>query len=147
MRKPILFLLLLFTLSGCIRIKAPSVPSVTPQASFQLNAETVMIKLKKGDGNTIQVTYREIQALPQVTETLFDKEESGVRLLDLLHHYGVTNFSSVKLTGNGQSIELANDQVTNEVLLVYTKNNNLKLASPLVPKSQWVRIVMRIEIH
>lgn len=147
MRKQFLFLLILFLLSGCIRTKVQSVPTATPKPTFQPKPEDVILKLKKGDGTAIQITYREIQALPQVTETLSGKEESGVRLLDLLQHYGVTSFSSVSLIGNGQSIELAKDQVTNEVLLAYTKNSNLKLASPLVPKSQWVRTVLRIEIH
>ncbi|MGB9592328.1 MAG: hypothetical protein ACPL1K_07410, partial [Candidatus Kryptoniota bacterium] len=92
MRKQFLFLFLLFTLSGCIRTKTLSVPSTTPQPTYPLNPEKMILKLKKGDGTAIQITYQEIQALPQVTETLYEKEESGVRLLDLLRHYGVTNF-------------------------------------------------------
>lgn len=147
MQKLILLTILLFILAGCAPINKQPSPSVTPRATIPIQPDKVILKLKKNDGSTIQITYREIKALPQVTETLFDKEENGVRLLDLLKHYGITNFSTVTLSGNGQSIELANDQITEEVLLAYTRNNNLKLASPQIPKSQWVKIVMRIEVH
>ncbi len=138
---------LLFIIAGCTPIIKQPTPAVTPRPTFPIQPDMVILKLKRNNDNPIQITYQEIKALPQVTETLFDKEENGVRLLDLLQHYGITNFSTITLSGNGQSIELAKDQITEEVLLAYTKNYNLKLASPQIPKSQWIKTVMRIEVH
>ncbi len=134
-------------MAGCIGTKTTLAPSQTPQANFSISPDTIILKLKLLDGKTIEINYQEIQALPQVSQILDDKEERGIRLIDLLHQYGVTNFSSITLAGNGQSIELANDQITEEVLLAYSKNIYLKLASPQIPKDQWIRTVLRIEVH
>ncbi|MGB9591296.1 MAG: lipoprotein, partial [Candidatus Kryptoniota bacterium] len=80
MRKLIYILLLTFLLTACSQVKNQPTPTKSPQVTSSISGDTVVLKLKKNDGSVLQVTFSEIQALPQVTETLYEKEESGVRL-------------------------------------------------------------------
>ncbi len=127
-------------LSACASpIGDPPTPD-TPNPTYVVSHDTTLFEFVPLTGDVIKVTYGELLAYPQVTIEIEGKEQTGIRLYDLLQKAAVTEFHAVTVSGGGRSISLAPDQINENVLLTLTKNYTVKLVSPNIPQSQWVTV-------
>lgn len=93
------------------------------------------------------LTLKDLESLPQVQVDAGGKTQQGPKLLDVLKAAGVTDFSQVVVTGAWkETYALKREQVDDKVLLDISNRGTAKLASPSIPKEQWVKDIVKIEV-
>jgi hypothetical protein len=85
--------------------------------------------------------------LPFVRVMADGKEQEGPTLSTVLAAAGARDYSGVTVIGRIGRLRLARSSVTADVLLDFTNRATVKLASPHIPKSRWVKDVTRIEVQ
>ena len=100
-----------------------------------------------------QWTLPEIEsAFEQATIVGDGVEQTGPLLVDVLAASGIGEWSRAEVLGKGEgrsfdvAVEVSADEVDETWVLDITKRGTLKLASPELPKEQWVRDAGEIRI-
>ncbi len=110
-----------------------------------MNADEALFQIASPDGVIRPVSLDELKRLPSLKLDMPGSEE-GPKLADVLLQAGIADYSQVTITGSSGSIVLTKDQVTGRVILDYTNRGTMKLASPDIPKDQWVKDITNIEV-
>lgn len=146
--KPLLWLFILWIfLSGCTNVGTTEALPSTSFSFADLPSDAVIFEVVNLNGQARSITKSELDSLHPITLKLDGKEETGFRLVDVLTLAGVKEYHSITISGGGRSIALAADQVNEQIILAFTKNPTLKLASASIPRSQWIKSVSKIEIE
>jgi hypothetical protein len=93
------------------------------------------------------MTVDALKQLPLVTITSDGQPQEGPSLLSVLGAAGVTDFTSVTVTGTSGSKTLTKAEVTQDVILDFNNRGKTKLVSPTMPKADRVIDVATIELH
>jgi len=97
------------------------------------------------DGTSKGFSLAELEGLPQATISVGGVDETGARLTEVLKAVGVTEFTTVTLTGSG-SLALTPDQVTQDAVLGLTDQGTVKFASTNTPKTEWPQDIVTITV-
>lgn len=133
----ILSIALLFSifLSACSN-QAASTAETTSPALFEIVLQ---------DGTVFPVTAEVIASLPAASEMIEGKSQDGPRVSDLLKAAGVKDYTQLIFNGTGTYTVTA-DQVNEHFILDLSNRGTYKMASPDIPKVDWVKDITRIEV-
>ena len=105
-----------------------------------------LFTVTRADGSTKDFSMADGKALPQTSVVANGVAQNGPTLTTVLQAAGVTDFTSVSVTGSG-TLTLKKADVTDKVVLDITKNRGtVKLAGPTIPKDNWVKDVSGIKV-
>jgi hypothetical protein len=146
---PILAVALAVAISACSggTPSSPSAPATAPAASASQDAAAAIFTISRADGTTLPMTVDALKKLPLVTITSDGQPQEGPSLLSVLAAAGVTDFTSVTVTGTSGSKTLTKAEVTADVILDFNNRGKVKLVSPTMPKPDRVIDVATIELH
>jgi hypothetical protein len=116
-------------------------------------AADVVLRIVVDDEVAADWTLDSLEATVSYTELSADGDkQSGPLLLDVLVASGVVEWDSGRVFGMGEgrvfevTLDITAADVDDEWILDVTNKGSLKLASPQVPRQQWVRDVGEIRI-
>ena len=116
-------------------------------------AEEIVLTVYVADEAVAEWTLEDIESeFAAVTIVIDGDEQSGPLLSDVLAAAGVDEWTRAEVFGKGEgrsfdvAIEIFADEVDETWVLDITKRGTLKLASPELPKEQWVRDTGEIRI-
>jgi len=141
-------MLALILLAGCTSTPAETPAAAAAPAAGGLPTLPAGAVFQVIDANGVVTLFggAELGELPLGQITVEEKVEEGPRLLDVLAAAGITAFNEVTLTGPASAMTLTADQVDDQVLLDLTNHGTVKLASPYVPKADWVKDITLIQV-
>jgi hypothetical protein len=115
--------------------------------------EEVILTVYVADEAVAEWTLAEIESeFEHVTVVVDGEEQTGPRLSDVLTASAVGEWSRAEVLGKGEgrsfdvAVEVTAAEVDETWVLDITKRGTLKLASPELPKEQWVRDAGEIRI-
>lgn len=132
---------------GCTNSSAVSGSTQTGMKASEVQKGKPVFEIVTPQGTSKSIYAADLKALPLAQISVEGKIEEGPRLQDVLQLAGVKDFQRVTLTGREGSITLAKEDVTPEVLLDLTNHGTVKLASPKVPKKDWVKDITLIKVE
>lgn len=140
--------LALILLTGCTAAPTENLPPIATPTMGGLPTLPTGAVFQVIDANGVVTLFggAELGELPLGQITVEEKVEEGPRLLDVLAAAGITSFTEVTLTGPESTMTLTTDQVDEQVLLDLTNRGTVKLASPYVPKVDWVKDITLIQV-
>jgi hypothetical protein len=118
----------------------------TPQALQPTPGSGALFVVVKPDGSEVSFTWDDLKKLPLANLTVEGKVEEGPKLIDVLTAAGVTEFTSVNLSGSSSPATLTRAQVDDKTILDFNNHGTVKLASTYIPKPQWTKDVAKIEV-
>lgn len=124
-------------LTACAKqVGSPTPSSTTSPALFEIILQ---------DGTSFPVTAEVIASLPAASEVIEGKSQDGPRVSDLLKAAGVDDYAQLIFSGTGTYTVTA-DQVNEHLILDLSNRGTYKMASPDIPKVDWVKDIARIEV-
>lgn len=141
-------------LAGCAAPQATQVPVQSTALAAPTEAAPVGDTLPKGtlfevvkpDGTRVPVTVDQLKTLPLAQLTAEGKVEEGPRLSDVLTLVGVTEYTSVAISGTSSPATLTREQVEADAVLDFTNHGTVKLSTNAIPKADWTKDVSLIEV-
>lgn len=140
----ILFLLIA---AGCTNRSAVSGSTQTGMRASEVQKGKPVFEIITPQGTSKSIYAADLKELPLAQISVEGKIEEGPRLQDVLQLAGIKDFQRVTLTGREGNVTLAKEDVTPEVLLDLTNRGTVKLASPQVPKKDWVKDITLIKVE
>lgn len=109
--------------------------------------EGATLQVILADGTSKPFSLHDLRQLPSSSITVEAKTEEGPALIEVLKAAGATDFASVTVVGEDQSVTLAGADITVEEILDFTNKNSMKFASTHVPKDKWPHEVRLITVR
>jgi hypothetical protein len=133
----------LATMVPTVAMAGPTVvPSTAPAAAVPAQA---LLTVTLADGSQKPFSMADLKQLPAITVNLDGVDQNGPALLEVLKAAGVSDFTSVTVSGVS-SLTLNKSDITAETLFDFSNRNTIKLASANIAKDKWVKDVTQITI-
>lgn len=142
MSKQILSLFFIVTLASCLLLGCTG---QTVSSAASSTSSPALFEIVRQDGSRFPVTAEVIASLPAASETIEGKSQDGPRVSDLLKAAGVDSYTQLIFSGTGTYTVTA-DQVNEHFLLDLSNRGTYKMASPDIPKVDWVKDITQIEV-
>lgn len=129
--------------AGC-SAKAVTGSSHTPTAIATTEETGYRIKVMQNGKQIALLSLTQLQTLPAVTFSAYQRTETGPTLLSVLKLAGIDSFSKITISGmlRGRvatgELTLARNEVTDEVILDFSNQGTAKLAGSEIPFDNWI---------
>lgn len=124
---------------------SPPAPTTAPEANPTAAVNAVFVVIKP-DGSNQPFTLEDLSALPLTSIISEGSPQEGPALLDVLKAAGVTEFTSLAITGREGTFTFQSSEITPEVVLDFNNRGSVKLASPSLSREQRIRDITKIEV-
>ncbi len=150
----VLSLLIGLLLAGCaapqttpVPVQSTALPAPTePDPAGDALPKGTLFEVVKLDGTRVPVTVEQLKTLPLAQLKSEGKVEEGPRLSDVLAMVGVTEYTSVAISGTSSPATLTREQVEADAVLDFTNHGTVKLSTNAIPKADWTKDVSLIEV-
>lgn len=110
-----------------------------------------ILTVQQHGGSLGALTLRQLRSLPQIEiatpESRGAQVQKGPAVRSVLNAAGATGVSSVRVEGRDRAQTLTAAELTDQVILSFTKRNTLKLAGAQLDIDRWVRDVTTLVVN
>jgi hypothetical protein len=133
----------MFLFASCSSGKKES----SEKSNNQKSDSTYTVKVISNDKTLKEYKIEDIQKMPQTTVKIEGKDETGVKVNDLLKDAGVTSYSKLTLKDiYDKTYEVAKDKIDDETVFDISNRGTIKIASKLIPKADWAKDIKEIVV-
>ncbi len=141
---PALILILSILLTACAVQSTPTATTV-PLPEATPFSGPALFEVVRQDGTRVAFTQDMISAIPEASVTIEGSVQAGPKLVDVLAAAGIGDYTKLVFSGSSiLTVEAA--QVTDQFILDLSNRGTYKMASPDIPKANWVKDIVSIEV-